>query len=470
MILMLPLLLLMLGATAWAAYLAIAQPRTFALYLLPAGLLAFNAESEGTSGGLASLSSVWLFLLIVLCVVALFGLRGTRVRWSAPEICYLLFLVWCLLEAPRARHFDFAVRAFLKLLFPFLSMCLVRRGIDSPASASRMLRIQFRATLCVAILIWAAMLSPVIYWVFMPLVWSGAAFLDHGAMIAMLALACWKIRRDRKAFLLALLLAASSFRAVNRTTVLALAIGCSIFCIVEFRKIAVLAIPAFYFAAGLILLSVPAFRDKMFYHPEDADTGTVLTTSAVTSGQLNNNGRFAMWGKVLNQFFWPHPAMGSGLGSTQAWFYTGEAKEAGCGIIRIEHSEYVKLLADVGIIGLSLFAAALILAIFQAVAAYRYSTEPLARTFAAAAICAIPVFMVCMATDNALLYVLPAAQFPMALAGIASRLATVKKPPAIQAVAARPADSLWLPRRAVGQRFADPRAARSDSTSMPPAV
>lgn len=463
MFVMLPLMFM---ATAYAAYLAIAKPRTFALFLLPAGLLAFNSEADSSGSGLASLSSVWLFLLIVLCLIAMVGLRGTRIGMSAPEICYLIFLCWCVLEAPRARHFDFAIRAFLKLLYPFLSMWLVRRAIASPELAAKLIQLQFRATFTLALLNWGAMVIPVIYWFILPIFWGGAGFLDHGAMIAMLALACWKIRRNYKAVLLAILMALTSFYAVNRTTVMAYAIGCSVFCIVEFRKIAVLVIPGFYLAAGMILLTVPAFREKMFYHPDAVDTGTMLTTSAVTNQEFNNNGRFTMWEKVLDKFFWPHPAMGSGLGSTQAWFYTGEAKEAGCGIIKIEHSEYVKLLADTGIIGLSLFALTLILGIFQAIGAYHHATEPLTHTFATAAICAIPVFMACMATDNALLYVLPAAQFPMALAGIASRLATSRKPTTIQAVYIKPVDALWLPRRAIGQRLADPRAIQSKTASV----
>jgi len=460
----------MLVATLLAAQLAFTQPRKFGLLLLPAGLLAFNAETEGTGGGLASLSSLWLFLLIAFCLIAMMNLQGTRVRLSAPEITYLLFLAWCVLEAPRAKHFDFAVRAFLKLLYPFLSMYLARRAIDSPDVAAKLLHLQFRVSFTAAALIWACIPLPFIFWLIMPLFWNGAALLDHGAMIAMLALASWKLLGNRKAILLAMLMAVTSFSAVNRTTVMAFAIGCSIFCIVEFRKLAIVVVPGFYLAAGMILLTVPAFREKMFYHPEDVQTGSMLTASAVNDKEFNNNGRFAMWDKVLNQFFWKNPAMGSGLGSTQAWFYTGEAKEAGCGIIKIEHSEYVKLLADVGIIGLSLFASAMILAIFQAIWAYRLTTEPMARTFATAAICAIPVFLVCMATDNALLYVLPAAQFPMAFAGIASRLATAGKTATVPAVAARPVDALRLPRRAVGQRLADPRAAQPETAALPPTI
>lgn len=447
-------LVLMFAATIFAAKLAFTRPRSFGVFILPAGILAFGAESDGL-GGLANLSAVWLLILIVLSLVCVAQLGRSGTAFSTPEKCYLLFLGWCAIEAARASYFSYALRAYLKLLFPFLSMYIARRSVDSTPAAAMLVRWQVTATLAAGALFVLMMVLPGGAGEISSVLWTGAAFFDHAAILAMLALACWKIRKRSGYAWLTLLLVAICFRAVNRTTMMALALGGSAFCILEFRKLAVVLLPALYLGLGAVVLSVPAFREKMFYAPQNVDTGAVLSASTITGDQFNSNGRFAMWDKVLGEFFWPRPLVGAGLGATQAWFYTGAARDAGCGSIRIEHSEYVKLLSDTGVIGLALFLASLLCSMLEGIRAYRRSTAQMSRIFSIAAICGVPVFLVCLAFDNALLYVLPVAQFPMAFAAIASRLSEQHKQ------CRRPPRSdgddrvLWLRRRPLGRRFAD---------------
>jgi hypothetical protein len=118
------------------------------------------------------------------------------------------------------------------------------------------------------------------------------------------------------------------------------------------------------------------------------------------------------------------------------------------------------LASDTGLVGLGLFLLAFITAMGESAMAYRNAVDPTARIFALAAVCAIPVFLACIAFDNALLYVLPVAQFPLSLAVIASRLASFNAAtaPATQKSFPPRNETLRLPRRPVGRRFASTRA------------
>jgi len=445
----------MLLTTAFAANVAFSRPRSFSLFLLPAGLLYFGADTDsGTAGPVANLSAIWLLCLIVVSIFAIIRVGKAGVPLAAPEIGYLVFLGWCAIESFRAADSSFAVRAFLKLLYPFLSMYLARRTVGSPDSADRLIKWQFRMTTTVTVLIFTALAIPALFVVVNFVFWGAAAFFDHAVIIAMLALACWKVRGKLRYLVLALILSAICFKAVNRTTIVALALGVSIISVLAFRKIAVVLLPILYVGLLAILFTVPAFREKMFYNPNKVQTGVLQSASAVTSGQLNNDGRFAMWNEVLRRFFWPNPAVGSGLGATQAWFYSGAAEPILHTKLKIEHSEYVKLASDTGLIGVALFVVSILLALVDAIRAYRRSTEESARIFSLAAICALPMFLFIIALDNALLYVLPVAQFPLSFAAIASRL-SVSNPVAASKVGRRAMPQRrWLRRRTAGERFA----------------
>jgi O-antigen ligase len=216
---------------------------------------------------------------------------------------------------------------------------------------------------------------------------------------------------------------------------------------------------------GAVVILVPSFRAKMFYQPDKAGREVVLTTDVLSNQQFNNDGRFSMWTEVLNRFYWPNPVMGSGLGATQAWFYGGGAEQVLHSKIKVEHSEYVKLAADTGTVGLGLYMAMHLCAFAMAIGAYRRSRGGMARIFSVAAACALPVFWVCMAFDNSLLYVLPVAQFPTALAAIAWRLSTISTSDRVENLPSTRPGAPLLARRRVGQRFADVAGNRAKNLS-----
>lgn len=450
-------LLAMLAATLLGITVAVNRPRDFALFLLPIGVCEFGAELEG-AGGLANTSSIWLFLLILVCLWVMLRISSGSLTLNTSEILYLLFLGWCIFEAVRAQKHDYAARSFLRLLFPFASMYIARRTVREVGRAQSLVRYQYLATFSDLIVHLGTGVLPFVFYPIANLgvLWFGAVFFDQACIITFLSLAYWKVRRDYRSLALAVLLAALCFVATNRTTLLALVVGGSILCLLEYRRLSVVLLPALYLVLGAVVMLVPSVRQKMFYQPDKVQSGILLETNVLSNKQFNDDGRYAMWTEVMNRFFWPSPVLGSGLGATQAWFYSGDAEDVLHTKLKVEHSEYVKLAADTGAIGLGLYVAMHLSAWGSALLAYRRSRTDMARIFSIAALCSLPVFWICMAFDNALLYVLPVAQLPTAFAAIASSLSLIPTNAGWRENMGNPSDAFFLPRRQVGERFATP--------------
>jgi len=200
-----------------------------------------------------------------------------------------------------------------------------------------------------------------------------------------------------------------------RTGVLATVVGVSVFLLLEFRRKGLPLVVGMYFAVVLAAVALPGLRDKTFMDMDDADFSKVaLDPSSIDVDRIDSSGRTTAWKTVLDRFFWPSPLTGSGLGATQAWFYRG-----GYEGLMVEHSEYVRLLADTGIVGLSLYLLIVLSSMKSLWAIYRGASHPMTRYLSLLGLSVFPVYLVCMGFDNVLNYVLPAAQFPFALTGAA---------------------------------------------------
>jgi O-antigen ligase len=406
-------LVLMIPAALVGAALAYRRPTDFLLFAMAAGILRFGADAEGLY--VQDLSAIWLGILCVLTLVALVRLKASAVALALPEKVYLFFLMWCVFEALRAEVPTYAIRSFLKLLYPFMILMLARRSRLTENKA------RFSITLLMGVAFAASLAIGTVTVKFMPfisslawdLTWPGAPFADYAAIMGMIALGCWRAYRQPKYFILAMWLAGHSVLGSIRTGVLAFAVGVGMFCIVEFKKRAVPFLIVVYVLAGSIFLMVPEISQKMFRGRVDVDVPEMLMRPGdIATENINDDGRFTMWRVVMDAFFWPDPALGSGLGATQNYFYS-----LPMGSIRIEHSEYVKLLCDTGVIGCALYVLTLLACMREAWKVLKRSNSPSIRVLAIGVLAGVPAFMTCMAFDNVLLYVLVAAQYPFAFTG-----------------------------------------------------
>jgi O-antigen ligase len=249
--------------------------------------------------------------------------------------------------------------------------------------------------------------------------WIGAAYADYSAQMVVLSLVLWRCFGQKRYLLLAACFATFSIAAGVRTGVVAAGLGIGLFALLEWRRRALPLLLLVYLGTAVLLFSVPHFREKMFVKGREVGTAqAILSPGKLDRGSINDSGRFTMWSAALGRFFWTDPALGSGLGTTQAWFYSG-----GYGRLRVEHSEYVRLLCDTGFIGLGLYLAAIVASMTAAARVYWRAPSSACRYAGMLAVISFPVAMVCMAFDNVFNYALPAGQYPLAFTGVALGLA-----------------------------------------------
>ncbi len=232
--------------------------------------------------------------------------------------------------------------------------------------------------------------------------------------MTVVALLCWRLFAKWRYLAVALLLGSSSLLGFIRTGVAATAIGVSVFAILEFGKKSLPLVLIIYLGSALAFVALPEMREKMFVDSNGVRLGDVLNPTTMDYKNIQSSGRFALWQATMDRFFWDNPTLGSGLGATQAWFYKG-----GYPGLLVEHSEYVRLLCDTGIVGLCLF----LIMIASCMAAlwkiYRSAGHPLVRYFGLMGFSVFPAYLFCMGFDNVLNYALPAGQYPFAFTGAA---------------------------------------------------
>jgi len=311
----------------------------------------------------------------------------------------------------------FALRMYLKLFSPLLAMFLARVTIRSVPATMQLLR-WIMGSAFIAYLLLGGLTSRFavsIVMIVAPFCWPFGAFADYAALMAPLALVCWRLFRQWYYLGLALLLATSGFLANIRTGILATLASLSVFALLRFGRKGLPLVAAMYIGVVVAVVTIPGIRDKTFRDQNDADVSKVaLDPGSIDIEQIDSSGRTATWTMVLDRFFWPSPTMGSGLGSTQTWFYHG-----GHGILMVEHSEYVRLLADTGLVGLGLYLLVIIGCMKNLWTIYRGANHPLVRSLSLVGLCMFPAYLVSMGFDNVLNYVLPVSQFPFAFTGAA---------------------------------------------------
>ncbi len=184
--------------------------------------------------------------------------------------------------------------------------------------------------------------------------------------------------------------------ANTRITIAAMFIVLSIYSLLRMKGILKLVIP-FLSISGFIMLFllVDRFRNRMFL---GSDIVSFESAKGIKSamGRVAGSGRFAAWDYVMEKFFKPHMAFGSGIGTTQQYYYSSKL---GIGVI---HSEYVRLLAETGLVGIFLFMLSMF---FYYLRMKRNMMKFRMNYICSMGICSMFTYLTFMATDNAFDYV-----------------------------------------------------------------
>ena len=224
-------------------------------------------------------------------------------------------------------------------------------------------------------------------------------FSAHMLPVSMLAFASFVSRRRAVMLVFALICGASILTALQRTSAGALYLGFSVILFFGTRGIWRLLLPSIG-VVGLPLLMVfnETFRRRMFFGK--AGSQELLDDPTAALGKINTSGRSGLWSNMLDRFFDPHPFIGSGVGATQDALYSRTTGASG-----VAHSEYVRLLCEMGLTGLLLFAVMAIAYVLMLRKLTASSNGVLQRTLALGAIGSLLTYLVYCSTDNAFDYV-----------------------------------------------------------------
>lgn len=325
-------------------------------------------------------------------------------KYFTAHSYHVVFLVFCCLGFLWAPSPVYGIRMFLKLSAPFMFLILVLVSVQSErqlATIRKIILFSGFAVFAVAVLLMlAGIQSSLDHRLTIPST-SAAGFSAHLVAVSILALTGLLYDGRIKNGLLVLCLSIGTLLAVTRITTAALFIG---FCVVLYfglRGISRFILPV----GGIIALPAlflfnETFRDRMFFSGKLMSAGQILHDPSGALGNVRGSGRFAAWQNVFDQFVVPSPLVGSGTGATQHYFYTHSI--TGLGAI---HSDYLRLLAEVGIIGTVLFLAAMLIYGIKMIRIYREMPATEAGRYALAAVAALAAYLVVMATDNAFDYV-----------------------------------------------------------------
>jgi len=145
----------------------------------------------------------------------------------------------------------------------------------------------------------------------------------------------------------------------------------------------------------------------MFKHPDEVTISSVFSDPQDITKQIHTSGRSDVWDVALKIFFIDSPLLGSGVGATQEWFYGDATSRKQVGVL---HSEYLRLLCEVGIIGLILFILAMLAYLHTLSRVFIRSTLTLglsseARHYSVVGISSFVFYLITLATDNSIDYV-----------------------------------------------------------------
>ena len=342
---------------------------------------------------------------------------------------HLLFLLFCVLTLAYAPSLEYGLRMMAKLSAPFLFLIVIMLAVNQHNQLLLIQRTILISSLIVVTLGVAGKLSGLDPEPRFNLLGVGPATTSANLVVAgMLALALYVKQRRPIMLLLVCIIAAAVIGCFTRITIAAMFVGFSVIMFLGTRglKRAILPIAGIIGLPTLFLFNA-GFRSRMFIGGDQLSAQNVIDSPMDAIEHVHGSGRFGLWQEVLHKFFDPSPLVGSGVGATQQFLYTHTSG----GGIGVTHSEYVRLLAEVGIIGSVLFVLAVsayLLKLFSN--HWRTGATENEQTYALAAIGGLIAYLIFIATDNGFNYVSQFAIYVFGLIALSEKSRELSSVPA----------------------------------------
>lgn len=328
-------------------YLLIEGTEMFFLLLFVTGTLALSSSEGGHgSGGGFNLQAIRLLLLEVSLLMSLF-VCVERPKWGPGIVFYLIYILWCVYSLTYCSSLEYGIRYILKYLYPLIIMVV----------ASAIIRDE---RMFLALCVWARRIAIVsVFFGFIPgfnavfggTFWYATAMNLNYASISVISFALYYFYgKDKKDLIIAILFVLPSIVMVHRSGMLAIFVAIAVFMFFKHKWVSVPYI-AVVAAAGLaVVFYVPAVHEKMFWKDTENELSiSDVRSGTITSDDIRNNGREALWEVLENKFYVGHEMKGSGIGSCQKYLYENPE------VVKQSHGDYVQMLCDTGRIGLILY-------------------------------------------------------------------------------------------------------------------
>lgn len=337
-------------------------------------------------------------LLVILFNVERLALYLSRYRF------HLLFLCFCILSLLWAPSLLYGTRMVAKLTAPFLFLLLVLVVVQNYQHLQRIenvMLISGALAILVEIGSWMAGFR-----------FEGKSGLGipglgpapssaHLAILSMLAFGSFRVSGSKTHLALTICLAGAAAAGFTRITIGGLFVGFSVIMFLSSRGILKYILPLSSMAAlPAMFLFNDILRYRMFKGGQIPSMDAMASNPSLAIENVHGSGRFDAWRNILETFFMPNPLLGSGTGTTQHYLYTHPFM----GLNAI-HSEYVRILVELGLCGIILLVLSLAAYALRLHATHKSSQDPCARKYSLGALGGLCVYVVFMATDNAIDYV-----------------------------------------------------------------
>lgn len=314
---------------------------------------------------------LWVGLIIWL-------LLSNRVRMVMEPIMvvYSIFFVWLIFTTTYSTVPRDAFMMLVKYALPLCFLWLGYSALNNEKELVIFLKV-VNASACIYCCFIGGQGCKLLPWIYFSPVGAQfstyAGFADYLTSIFIVPIILYWLTKETKYIFCALWMVLSTVLESVRTGMggMLLVFGFALLLRFKMRAVPGVLLGAIIFLG--VILYVPEVNEKFFGEDSGVTATDIVQGDALSMENMNTSGREATWELIMNKFYKGHEWRGSGLGVAKNYLLVMWQKKAiAVGLI---HNDYVQLLAETGIIGVSLlvlFYIFVIVKVVQCVVILRY--------------------------------------------------------------------------------------------------
>ena len=311
----------------------------------------------------------WIIVLLILCFTRL------NLRFGGIVNTYLVFIAYCVFSLLFITGDTFSgLMMLIKYTLPLLYLWLAYSAVNDSDDLAYLMKLTTIGMCVYALIIGgfsAKFLGPLYGFLNYGtggLFISYAPLADYFSSLIVVPIGVYIITKKRIWLLATFWIILSTVLEVVRTGLGGITLAVSLLLLTIYQIKAVPWILTVVFMAVITVFSVPAVREKMF-EDEKVEISSISTDN-INFNTIKSHGREELWEKNMNMFYYPSPAIGSGIGATSGFLKNQKG-------LKLLHSDYVQMLCDLGNVGLFLFACFVLWTLFSIISIAWKSTVPL---------------------------------------------------------------------------------------------